>query len=97
MKSKIKAKKTASKNTVRIVKGPAFNDHKRYSSWIHYEYDADGNMIHKNFSTGYECWYEYDAKGNKIHYKDSDGFERRYKYTYKKIKGKYLIEWELSA
>ena len=86
MKSKIKAKKTASKNTVRIVKGTAFNDHKRYSSWIHYEYDADGNMIHKNFSTGYECWYEYDAKGNKIHYKDSDGLERRYKYTYKKIK-----------
>ena len=54
MKSKIKAKKTASKNTVRIVKGTAFNDHKRYSSWIHYEYDADGNMIHKNSSTGYE-------------------------------------------
>ena len=60
------------------------------------EYNANGKLIHYKNANGYELWNEYDSKGNLIHYKDSDGDEWRTKYTYKKIKGKYLIEWELS-
>ena len=75
MKPSVKRIKKPAIDTVRIVKGTAFNDHKRYSFWEHYEYDADGNMIHSKNSYGCEAWNEYDAGGNIIHAKSSVGYD----------------------
>ena len=117
MKPIVKSKK-AVRHKVRIVKGKAHKGGKKYDSWMHYEYDANGNDIHyKNTANkGYEHWYEYDSEGHMIHtkssngdeywlkydvhghpinVKDSHGVETRHNYTYKKIKGKYLVEWDL--
>ena len=61
------------------------------------EYDAYGHMIHSKWSDGYELWNDYDSKGNLIHEKNTIGYERWCNTTYKKIKGKSLIEWDLST
>ena len=45
-----------------------------------YEYDENGNEIHRKDSTGYEQWYDYDENGNEIHWKDSDGNEKSSEY-----------------
>lgn len=45
-----------------------------------YEYDRNGNEIHKKDSDGNEEWHEYDRNGNCIYEKDSDGDETWYKY-----------------
>ena len=46
-----------------------------------YDYDTNGNLIHRKDSDGFEEWYEYNTNGNKIHYKNSDGFETWCKYN----------------
>ena len=45
-----------------------------------YDYDKNGNLIHRKDSDGYEEWCEYDKNGNLIHTKNSKGFETWYKY-----------------
>ena len=52
-------------------------------------------MIHTKSSNGDEYWLKYDVHGHPINVKDSHGVETRHNYTYKKIKGKYLVEWDL--
>ena len=66
-----------------------------YEIWN--EYDADSNLTHAKDSDGFEQWHEYDSKGNLIHEKNTTGYERWCNTTYKKIKGKSLIEWDLST
>jgi YD repeat-containing protein len=60
-----------------------------------WEYDANGNMIHAKIGNAYEYYCEYDSHGNMIIDK-SPGRTICYEYIYKKIKGKYLIEWMLA-
>ena len=79
MKPIVKSKK-AVRHKVRIVKGKAHKGGKKYDSWMHYEYDANGKCIHDKNSEGFERWYDYDACGNMIHEKDSTGLEWRYEY-----------------
>ena len=56
-----------------------------------YEYDRNGNCIHKKSSNGDEWWYEYDRNGNCIHKKSSGGDETWHKYDRngKRIHTKY--------
>ena len=44
------------------------------------EYDAYGNEIHSQQSSGYEEWYEYGPDGNKIYTRNSFGYETWYEY-----------------
>lgn len=41
-------------------------------------YDANGNDIYYEDSTGYWLKYQYDANGNKIYFEDSNGYWEKY-------------------
>lgn len=48
-----------------------------------FDYDTDGNCIHKKTICGTEMWYWYDIAGNLIHYKSSVGTKKRSETWYK--------------
>jgi YD repeat-containing protein len=52
-----------------------------------YEYDSNGNLIHRKYTNGYEEWWEYDFNGKCVHYKDSTGFKQWWEYD---TNGKFI-------
>ena len=46
-------------------------------------YDAEGNVIYREYSEGYWSKYGYDAEGNVIYIEDSDAAWCKYEYDAK--------------
>ena len=43
-------------------------------------YDAEGNVIYREYSEGYWSKYGYDAEGNQIYIENSGGYWCKYQY-----------------
>ena len=82
MKPIAKSKKKVC-HKVRIVNGKASKGGKLYVSWAHNEYDANGNLTHREDSDGFERRDEYDSNGNLIHRTEGNGYKWRWEYDAK--------------